>query len=112
MPGRGSFWNTKGGALIGKAAAELLHMVATRLVAERDAREGARQAADNLRRAEGEDDPYAVLQVSPDADFEVVTAAYRARMRKFHPDKNPDGAEEAKRINDAYRRIKERRQAT
>jgi DnaJ-class molecular chaperone len=31
-------------------------------------------------------DYYAVLQVHPDADREVIEAAYRQLMRKYHPD--------------------------
>ena len=33
-----------------------------------------------------EPNPYAVLQVDPDADHEVVRAAYRALARLYHPD--------------------------
>ena len=31
-------------------------------------------------------DPYHVLQVTPDAEPEVIQAAYRALARKYHPD--------------------------
>jgi curved DNA-binding protein CbpA len=31
-------------------------------------------------------DPYTVLQVDPTASHEVITAAYRALARRFHPD--------------------------
>ena len=32
-------------------------------------------------------DYYAVLQVHPDADDEVIAAAYRQLMKKYHPDR-------------------------
>ncbi|MGZ6268018.1 MAG: J domain-containing protein [Candidatus Limnocylindrales bacterium] len=35
-------------------------------------------------------DPYHVLQVIPDADDEVIRAAYRALARKYHPDTGGD----------------------
>jgi hypothetical protein len=54
-------------------------------------------------------DYYAVLQVHPDAEPEVIEAAYRGLMRKYHPDVaggDPDRAawlhERAKAINQAY----------
>ena len=54
-------------------------------------------------------DYYAVLQVHPDADLEVIEAAYRQLMKKYHPDLAGDDAgmveryhERAKLINEAY----------
>jgi DnaJ domain len=54
-------------------------------------------------------DYYAVLQVHPDAEQEVIDAAYRQLMRKYHPDvAGADGGrahllhERAKLINQAY----------
>jgi DnaJ domain len=54
-------------------------------------------------------DFYAVLQVAPDAEREVIEAAYRQLMRKYHPDLAGDDAvmaarlnERAKAINQAY----------
>src|SRR3712207_2531493 len=51
-------------------------------------------------------DLYAVLQVHPDAEPEVIEAAYRQLMRKYHPDRagaDPQLAaslhERAKQIN-------------
>jgi curved DNA-binding protein CbpA len=35
-------------------------------------------------------DPYAVLQVSPTADTEVILAAYRTLARRYHPDHSTD----------------------
>ena len=31
-------------------------------------------------------DPYKVLQVDPDADREIIEAAYKRLARKYHPD--------------------------
>jgi curved DNA-binding protein CbpA len=49
-------------------------------------------------------DPYAVLQVSQDADQDVLQAAYRALARRLHPDHSDDptaGAQMAK-LNAAW----------
>lgn len=48
---------------------------------------------------------YDVLQVSPNADPEVIKAAYRSLAQRFHPDKNPgnpDAERYFKIINRAY----------
>jgi curved DNA-binding protein CbpA len=42
-----------------------------------------------------EPNPYAVLQVDPGADHEVVRAAYRALARRYHPD---IGHEDSRRV--------------
>jgi curved DNA-binding protein CbpA len=54
-------------------------------------------------------DYYTVLQVHPDADFEVIEAAYRQLMKKHHPDVAGDDPRRihahharAKQINEAY----------
>lgn len=59
-------------------------------------------------------DYYAVLQVHPDADREVIDAAYRQLMKKYHPDKaggDPARAaihhQRAKAINEAYRVLRD-----
>jgi len=36
-------------------------------------------------------DPFDILGVSPDAEWEVILAAYRALARKYHPDTGPGG---------------------
>ena len=55
-------------------------------------------------------DPYKVLGVSPGATDEEITKAYRKLVKKYHPDLNPDNAEEANRkmseVNVAYEEIK------
>ncbi|HSM38791.1 MAG TPA: DnaJ domain-containing protein [Candidatus Limnocylindrales bacterium] len=60
-------------------------------------------------------DYYKVLQVDPEADAEVVTAAYRALARRLHPDRDITGVEEYRmsELNRAYavlRDAKKRRQ--
>ena len=49
-------------------------------------------------------DPYKVLQVDPEADPVVVTAAYRALARRLHPDKDISGVAEVRmaELNRAY----------
>ena len=52
-------------------------------------------------------DPYKTLQVDPEAEDEVIVAAYRRLARKYHPDVSP-GAEAAARmiaINAAWEQI-------
>jgi curved DNA-binding protein CbpA len=47
---------------------------------------------------------YELLQVSPTADLEIITAAYRALIRRHHPDRNPSPTADAttKRLNEAW----------
>jgi len=49
-------------------------------------------------------DYYAILQVRPEADKEVIGAAYRRLAAKYHPDvsASPDAAERMKQLNEAY----------
>jgi hypothetical protein len=50
-------------------------------------------------------DYYAILQVDPRAEPEVIEAAYRRLSRKYHPDVSgdPDAARRMREINEAYR---------
>lgn len=52
----------------------------------------------------GEADYYAILGVSPDSEDVVIQAAYRALMRRYHPDTNSsaEAARKAVQINAAY----------
>ena len=46
-------------------------------------------------------DPYRILQVQPDADLDVVRAAYRVLARKVHPDAStPLDASQERRMTD------------
>ena len=49
-------------------------------------------------------DPYKILQVDPEAEDEVIEAAYRRLARKYHPDvaPGPDAQERMVRINQAW----------
>jgi len=56
------------------------------------------------------DDPYKVLGVSPDASDEEIKSAYRRLAKQYHPDRNPNNPEAAKKmqeINAAYEQIKD-----
>ena len=48
-------------------------------------------------------DHYAVLQVRPDAEYEVIAAAHRSLARRTHPDVAGGTIEGMRRINDAWR---------
>jgi len=45
---------------------------------------------------------YEILEVSPKASAEVIRAAYKSLMQRFHPDKNPTMVERAAQIVQAY----------
>ena len=52
-------------------------------------------------------DPYKVLQVDPEAEDEVIQAAYRRLARKYHPDlaETPEAAARMAAINAAWEMI-------
>ena len=52
-------------------------------------------------------DPYNVLQVTPDAEPEVIQAAYRALARKYHPDTGGSDLQMAK-LNAAWETVRDR----
>jgi curved DNA-binding protein CbpA len=54
-------------------------------------------------------DPYKVLQVDPEAEYEVIEAAYRRLARKYHPDVSvePDAHEKMIQINKAWEQLRE-----
>jgi curved DNA-binding protein CbpA len=54
--------------------------------------------------AEDLPDYYAILQVDPEAEPEVIEAAYRRLARKYHPDVNPapDASQRMVELNAAY----------
>src|SRR5262249_5250179 len=50
-------------------------------------------------------DYYEVLQVTPNAEEEIIQAAYRRLAAKWHPDRRPgdeEGAQQMRLINEAY----------
>ena len=51
--------------------------------------------------------PYKILQVDPEAEDEVITAAYRRLARKYHPDlaATPDAPARMAAINAAWELI-------
>jgi curved DNA-binding protein CbpA len=55
----------------------------------------------------GAPDAYKILQVDPEAEDEVIVAAYRRLARKYHPDvaPDPDSAARMAAINAAWDRI-------
>lgn len=52
---------------------------------------------------------YDLLGVSPNAEIEVITAAYKAMIRKYHPDinKSASASDRTKAINEAYEVLKD-----
>ncbi len=52
------------------------------------------------------DDYYALLGVSRNASMQEVKVAYKKKILKYHPDKNPDGADIFKEVNQAYDTLK------
>jgi hypothetical protein len=54
-------------------------------------------------------DPYRVLQVDPSAEPEVIEAAYRRLVRKYHPDVNsaPTAGARMKELIDAYTLVRD-----
>ena len=53
--------------------------------------------------------PYKVLAVDPSADIDVISAAYRALSKKYHPDVNkaPDAEARMRDLNRAYEMLKD-----
>ena len=56
-----------------------------------------------------EPDPYKTLQVDPEAEDEVIQAAYRRLAQKYHPDRSPgpDAAERMVAINAAWELLRD-----
>jgi DnaJ-domain-containing protein 1 len=52
-----------------------------------------------------EDSPYRILGINPGAPDFLVRAAYKANMKKYHPDGETPDEEKSKLINSAYERI-------
>jgi curved DNA-binding protein CbpA len=56
-------------------------------------------------------DPYAVLQVVPTCEQEVLGAAYKALARKYHPDRDPSrrAADKMAQLNRAFELVRDER---
>ncbi len=56
-----------------------------------------------------DEDLYRILQVDPEADPEIIQAAFRRLAQKFHPDlaPGPEGAERMKAINRAWSTLRD-----
>jgi hypothetical protein len=70
-----------------------------------DSRAGEGEREKDRRTVEGDRRSWALEVLGlPDrsADPETLRGRYRALVRKFHPDVNPRGLEECKRVNEAY----------
>jgi curved DNA-binding protein CbpA len=54
-------------------------------------------------------DPYKVLQVDPEAEREIIEAAYKRLARKYHPDVSvePDSIEKMVQINQAWEQLRD-----
>jgi DnaJ domain len=82
-----------------------------------NANDGARLQDDRSNYTEEDHDPYQVLNVSSGASAEDIKNAYRAAIKRCHPDTVADRSdrikeaalEEAQLINDAYNRIRSER---
>lgn len=57
-------------------------------------------------------DPYFILGIRPEAHDIVVRGAYRALMRKYHPDGESPDEDLAKKINVAYQDIMKKRKGS
>jgi hypothetical protein len=53
-------------------------------------------------------DPYELLGIRPDTDIEIAEAAYKAKVRKAHPDAG-GSEEQMKKLNDAIEKIRKER---
>lgn len=76
-----------------------------RLNEKRGLGEVIQQAYLQLAAPEAPINPYELLGIRPDADLEVAEAAWKALMRRAHPD--ADGSEEqVKKLNAAIEQIR------
>ena len=50
-------------------------------------------------------DFYSILGLSPSASQDDIKKAFRQLSMQYHPDKNPEGADKFKEINEAYQTL-------
>src|SRR4051812_34685417 len=82
----------------------------TRPVSERVVRRRASHVrAPGHRSSVNIPDPYKILQVDPEAEDEVIEAAYRRLARKYHPDvaPGPEAQDRMVRINQAWEMLRD-----
>lgn len=68
-------------------------------------RADAKGTAEKIKSKMNENSPYKVLGVDPDAEEQVVKAAYKAKAKLFHPDHGASSSRKMAEINQAYERI-------
>lgn len=51
------------------------------------------------------EDYYGILGVAKDATPNEINEAYRKKAMELHPDRNPDGADQFKKVNEAYQTL-------
>lgn len=64
-----------------------------------------KSSAEEIKRRMSQDDPYKILGVDSEAEREVVMAAYKAKAKLFHPDRQGGSGEKMKVINNALEKI-------
>ena len=74
------------------------------LVFQEFSAEGAWTGEHETKKRDPGIDLYEVLQISPNADFEMIQRVYRLLAQRYHPDNSETGNEETfKRVFEAYR---------
>jgi DnaJ-domain-containing protein 1 len=101
------FFNSPLGQVLTEKARQLLGLSSSINISDR-MRGDARKAGDIIRE-KMKDDPHKILGLDPSAPTEVVKAAYRSLVKKYHEKgTNPD-EKMMKRVNGAYDAIMKER---
>lgn len=63
-----------------------------RLRGDQESKQSQQQSSQQRKRSNSDPgfDPYATLEISPNASFEEIEKAYRKMARKYHPDRYQD----------------------